>query len=74
MQPGAFLCTTTTLDPAHAARRPSEAILAPIRGESMQDRASELRRMHLPRTWVNKGMKEGQGVAAPALPSCSELQ
>jgi hypothetical protein len=33
----------------------------------MQDRASELRRIPLPRRWVNKGTKKGRGVAAPAL-------
>ena len=27
----------------------------------MQDRESGLRRIHLPRTWVNKGMKKGRG-------------
>ena len=34
----------------------------------MQDPANELRRIPLPRTWVNKGKKEGRSAAAPALP------
>jgi hypothetical protein len=30
--------------------------------------ATELPRIHIPRTWVNKGKKEGRGYVAPALP------
>jgi len=45
---------------AHAACRTSEAILAALRGGYMQDRASELRRITIPRTWVNKGKKKGR--------------
>jgi hypothetical protein len=37
------------------------------RGEAMQDLGYELPRIPIPRTSVNKGMKKGRGVAAPAL-------
>ena len=33
----------------------------------MQDPANELRRMHIPRTPVNKGKRKGRDLAAPAL-------
>jgi len=36
------------------------------RGEAMQDLGYELRRIPIPRTWVNKGKKEGRGIYAPA--------
>jgi len=39
----------------------SETILAALEGESMQDPASELRRILIPRTWVNKDKKKGRG-------------
>jgi hypothetical protein len=32
----------------------------------MQDTESEVRRIHLPRNPVHKGMKKGRGLAAPA--------
>jgi len=35
----------------------SQTILAALEGESMQDPASELRRINLLRTWVNKGKR-----------------
>ena len=38
----------------HAAWRRLEGLSAPLRRRSMQDRGSELRRIHLPRTPVNK--------------------
>jgi hypothetical protein len=37
------------------------------RGEAMQDLASELRRISIPRTLVNKGKKKGRSFYAPAL-------
>jgi hypothetical protein len=38
------------------------------RGGAIQDPASELPRIHIPRNPVNKGKKKGQSVLAPALP------
>jgi hypothetical protein len=34
----------------------------PYRTRAMQDPGYELRRIHLPRTWVNKGKKQGRSV------------
>src|SRR5215211_9170149 len=56
---GVFVCLHLHAPPQHvdprpAAGRPAEAILAALEGESMQDPASELRRISLPRTPVNK--------------------
>ena len=42
------------IDPTHAAERPAEAILAALGGRFMQDPASELPRIPLPRTPVNR--------------------
>src|SRR5215208_2078097 len=43
----------------YAACVASEALLAALRGRSMQDPAYELRRIPLPRTPVNRGKNEG---------------
>src|SRR5215212_10326231 len=52
----------------HVAQVAPEATLAAPGGRSMHDRASELRRISLPRTWVNKGTRKGRGCYyAPAL-------
>src|SRR5215208_5482178 len=50
--------------PSHAAGVASEGILSPLGGRFMQDPASELRRIPLPRTPVNRVRKAG---TAPAL-------
>src|SRR5215212_7107662 len=44
----------------HVAQVAPEATLAAPGGRSMHDRASELRRISLPRTWVNKGIRKGR--------------
>src|ERR671910_3629703 len=43
--------------PSHAVRQPAKAILGPLAGGFMQDLASELPRIRLPRTSVNGGKK-----------------
>src|SRR5215203_3770605 len=45
---------------SHAAGVASEGILSLLGVGSMQDRANELRRIHIPRTPVNKGKKGGR--------------
>jgi hypothetical protein len=45
---------------AHAACRPSEAILEALGGLSMQDPANELRRITLLRGWVNRPQEGGR--------------
>src|SRR5829696_557027 len=44
----------------------SQSILAALEGRSMQDPASELPRIALPRTPVNRGMRMGRSCYAPA--------
>src|SRR5215217_4708367 len=70
------LCTITTCRSPHVAGVASETILAPLGGHSMHDPASELRRIPIPRTPVNKDKKKGLSCYAPALlvsktPYCS---
>ena len=48
------------VDPLHSAWWASEAILAALGGRSMHDPASELPRIPLPRTPVNKGERKGR--------------
>jgi hypothetical protein len=43
--------------PTHVAQVAPEAILEALRARSMQDPASELRRIPFPRTWVNSGAR-----------------
>src|SRR5215216_4128096 len=40
--------------PSHAASRTSEGILWPLEGRFMHDHESEVPRIPLPRTWVNR--------------------
>ena len=60
--------TTTCRDPPHTARRGSGAIFGASGDASMQKPASELSRIYLPRTPVNKGKKKGRSSYAPTLP------
>src|SRR5215204_1569643 len=61
--------------PSHAAWRTSEGILWPLEGRFMHDHESELRRIPLPRTWVNRGKKKGRGCYyAPVLLAVPSLE
>jgi hypothetical protein len=51
------LCTTTTCSPHPRGMRVQQDSPRGFRGRSMQDPGFELRRITLPRTWVNKGKK-----------------
>src|SRR5215211_5878436 len=59
--------------PSHAAGVASEGILWPLGGRFMQDPASELRRIPLPRSRVNSYPWIGPGCLAPsrAITSCA---
>src|SRR5918995_6532078 len=61
------------VDLAHAAWWAQEAILTPLRGRSMQDPANELRRIPLPRRWVNRRRcaRRGPGCTEDPRPSSS---
>ena len=54
---------------SRAARRPSGAIYAHLRWWSMQDPAYLFRRIPLPRTRLNKGIKKGRGHEVPRGPT-----
>ena len=69
MQALESLCTTTICSPVLLGVVASEAIRAALGGGSMHDPASELLRIYLPRTWVNKGKKKGRGCHCPG-PLC----
>ena len=53
MRSCAYPSSTTSGRPSEAALRPSEAILAAPGTDFMQDRASQLPSIYLPRTTVN---------------------
>ena len=54
--------TSQDVDLRYAAWKALETILAPLNGGSMHDPANELRRIPLPRTPVNKGIRKRVGL------------
>ncbi len=76
---GVFVSLHLHAAPQHAVRHTTHHQLmkwlpAPLRDGAMQDPASELRRIFLPRTPVNKGKRKGRSRLATALPTLKLLR
>jgi hypothetical protein len=63
---GGYPCRANICSVDHHARARRGAVSRFHRIGAMRDPASGLRRTLLPRTRLNKGMKKGRGIAAPA--------
>ena len=62
------LCTTTTCRSRSRGVSGLDAILAPLGGRSIHDRASEPPRILLPLSWVNKGCPNASRIHRGAFP------
>jgi hypothetical protein len=74
MQTGAYLPAPQDVVTAPLIETPAKRLSSGPKEGDIQDRASELRRIPLPRTPVNKGTKKGRGCSRPRPPPCERLR